>query len=432
MKSTATIETRADVLSDYKTTRGRTEALCAPLEVDDFNIQTMADVSPLKWHIAHVTWFFETFILANYLKGYKSFHPRFHHLFNSYYETVGTFHPRSERGFLNRPTLDEVFSYRAYVDGAMADLLLENDHPDTDDILFLTRVGINHEQQHQELILTDLKHVFASNPLRPAYHDTDIPTAPTRASDWLSFEGGVVEIGHPGKDASAFCYDNETPVHKVYLEPFGLASRPVTNGEFMAFMEDGGYGRSDLWLSEAWATVGTSIGEEGWQAPLYWEETDEGWAQMTLSGLRPVDRGAPVCHVSLYEADAYARWAGKRLPTEAEWEVAARDVPVCGHFQERDVFQPMAEAGASEEAGGLTQMYGDVWEWTASPYAPYPGFKPLDGALGEYNGKFMCSQFVLRGGSCATPESHIRVTYRNFFYPKDRWQFSGFRLAGAA
>ncbi len=410
------------VVEAYREVRARTEALCDPLEPDDFNIQTMPDVSPVKWHIAHVTWFFETFILRSYLADYEAFHPRFAHLFNSYYETVGTFHPRPERGFLNRPTVKEIFAYRAHVNEAMERLLGQVEHPDRETIEFLAQVGLNHEQQHQELMLTDLKHVFANNPLRPVYRDVELPSAVATPMDWRDLEGGLVEIGHSGALEDGYFYDNETPVHKVWLEPYRLASRPVTNGEFIAFMEDGGYGRSDLWLSEAWATVR----DQGWQAPFYWEKLEDGaWGQMTLCGLRAVDRNAPVVHVSFFEADAFARWAGKRLPNEAEWEVAACDQPIEGTFQGDGLFHPVGP----ESKGLLNGLYGDVWEWTSSPYAPYPGFKPLGGSLGEYNGKFMCSQFVLRGGSCATPKDHIRPTYRNFFYPKDRWQFSGFRLA---
>ena len=410
------------MVAAYRAVRTQTEALCAPLEPDDFNIQTMPDVSPVKWHIAHVTWFFETFILRPHMDGYREFHPRFAHLFNSYYETVGSFHPRPERGFLNRPALKEIWSYRAHVDEAMGRLLDDLDHPDRETIEFLTQVGLNHEQQHQELMLTDLKHVFASNPLKPVYHDVPLPKADGGSTGWESFEGGLIEIGHSGRLADGYFYDNETPTHKVWLEPFRLASRPVTNGEFLAFMEEGGYGHSDLWLSDAWATVR----DQGWSAPFYWQRLENGgWAEMTLSGLKAIDLHAPVCHVSFYEADAYARWAGKRLPSEAEWEVAARGQPVDGNFQDDGLFHPVGKKGD----GFLQNTFGDVWEWTASPYRPYPGFKPLGGSLGEYNGKFMCSQFVLRGGSCATPKNHIRATYRNFFYPKDRWQFSGFRLA---
>ena len=413
-----------DVLPAYLSVRRQTEALCEPLEVDDFNVQTMADVSPIKWHIAHVTWFFETFILSNYLKDYRLFHPEFAHLFNSYYETVGTFHPRPERGFLNRPTIQEVFAYRAHVDAAMAALLEDEGHGDREAVVFLTRVGLNHEQQHQELMLTDLKHVFANNPLKPSYQDRALPRAAAPDLSWQEFKGGLVEIGHCGALEDGYFYDNETPVHKVYLEPYRLASRPVTNGEFLEFMEDDGYRRSDLWLSEAWATVR----DNRWAAPLYWQQGEAcDWSQMTLSGLKAIDLHAPVCHVSFFEADAFTRWAGKRLPSEAEWEVAARDLPIEGNFQDDGLFHPMA--GREMSAGGLSQMYGDVWEWTASSYRPYPGFEPLGGSLGEYNGKFMCSQFVLKGGSCATPKNHIRSTYRNFFYPRDQWQFSGFRVA---
>ena len=411
---------KCDSLAEqYQRIRLQTESLCQPLQVDDYNIQTMPDVSPAKWHIAHVSWFFETFLLKPYLKNYQPFHPKYAHLFNSYYETVGTFHPRPQRGLLNRPTVEEIFQYRWHVDHHMQELLTDVDHNRLTDITLRTRVGLNHEQQHQELLLTDIKHVFASNPLKPAYHKCKIPHLYQAAQcDWIYHEGGIVETGYAG---DGFCYDNELPVHKVYLEPFKLATHLLTNGEYLGFMADNGYQRADLWLSDAWKTVQTSQ----WQSPLYWEHIDGQWWHMTLSGLQPVDEHAPVCHISFYEADAYARWAGKRLPSEAEWEVIARNQAITGNLREQGTLHPIA----TSLTVGMQQMFGDVWEWTQSPYSPYPRFKPLPGSLGEYNGKFMCSQFVLRGGSCITPQDHIRPTYRNFFYPADRWQFSGLRLA---
>lgn len=408
-----------DLPARYSRARHATESLCQPLEVEDYQIQTMPDVSPTKWHIAHVSWFFETFLLQPYLPDYPVFHAQFAHLFNSYYETVGSFHPRPQRGLLNRPTLKQVYDYRAHVDRHMLRLLQRQEHPDWNAIRTRTQVGINHEQQHQELMLTDIKHVFATNPLKPAYQQqhTSAPDAsPTRA--WIDHPGGLLSIGHSGE---GFCYDNETPSHQTYLVPFRLATCLVSNGEYIEFIQDRGYDRAELWLSDGWATVKS----QHWQAPLYWEQRDGAWWHMTLHGMRPVELHAPVCHVSLYEADAFARWAGKRLPAEAEWEVIARGQPLAGNFRDNGYLHPVPAPATA----GVQQLYGDVWEWTSSPYAPYPGFRTLAGALGEYNGKFMCSQFVLRGGSCVTPADHIRATYRNFFYPKDRWQFSGFRLA---
>ena len=403
----------------YYAVRAQTERLCQPLEADDFNIQSMDDASPVKWHIAHVSWFFETFVLSEHVECYRPFHPRYRYLFNSYYETVGSFHPRHQRALLSRPTVDEIFRYRAHVDAAMGALLAQDGHGARHTIRQLTEVGLHHEQQHQELMLTDIKHAFASNPLQPVYDDAAAPSGDGPAVDlnWPAFEGGVDEIGFAG---DGFCFDNEGPRHKVYVDPFRLASRPVTNAEFLDFIDDGGYGRVDLWLSDAWATVK----RDGWQAPLYWQQTDAGWSQMTLGGRRPLALAEPVCHVSFYEADAYARWAGCRLPTEAEWEIAAAAA--------NDDAGGWLHPAPATPGGGLRQMFGGVWEWTQSAYAPYPGFQALDGALGEYNGKFMSSQMVLRGGSCATPAGHARATYRNFFYPKDRWQFSGFRLADGA
>lgn len=409
----------AELRGRYSTVRGDTEELCRPLEVEDFGIQTMPDVSPPKWHLGHTSWFFETFLLRPYLRDYEPFDPRYAHLFNSYYETVGSFHPRPERGLLSRPTVAEVYRYRHYVDSRMAELLVAVAGTETEqDVVFRTVVGLNHEQQHQELLLTDIKHIFAYNPLRPVYRELHEEQGAAPEPESIEIPGGIYEIGH---DGDGFAYDNEGPRHRVYLNDYRLHTRPVTNGEYLAFMAERGYERPELWLADGWKSVQSL----GWRAPLYWEQRDEEWWHMTLGGMRPVEPDAPVCHVSFYEADAFARWAGKRLPTEAEWEVAAARQPIEGNLRERDCLQPMP----SRQSGPLNQMYGDVWEWTQSAYAPYPGYRPLSGSLGEYNGKFMSSQMVLRGGSCVTPADHIRPTYRNFFYPGDRWQFSGLRLA---
>ncbi len=406
--------------------RTRSEALARPLEIEDYGLQSMPDASPPKWHLAHTTWLFETFLLQPFLPGYRPFHPQFGYLFNSYYEAVGARHPRPQRGLLSRPTVREVYAYRSHVDAEMQRLLESPGSAWTEFEPLLT-LGLHHEQQHQELFLTDLKHGFSVNPLRPAYA-AGRPDAPAGSTPlaWVPFSGGVHEIGFPAAQEGEFCFDNETPRHRVYLQDYRLASRLVTCGEYRQFMVDGGYRRPEWWLSEGWRTVQ----ERGWTAPLYWEERDGEYRQMTLHGMRPVDPDEPVCHVSYFEADAFARWAGKRLPTEAEWEHAAESLsplgPTEGNFVESGHFHPVP-AGAEGE--GLRQFFGDVWEWTASPYVPYPGFRPATGAVGEYNGKFMCNQFVLRGGSCATPRSHIRATYRNFFPPDARWQFTGLRLA---
>lgn len=420
MVKTATILTQSmgeqTLLNRYQSVRAVTEQLCSPLEIDDFNIQTMPDVSPIKWHIAHVSWFFETFILQEYDKHYRPFHPQFQHLFNSYYELIGSFHPRPQRGFLNRPTLQQIFDYRHYVDVAMAELLLTENHPDYTEIALRAEVGINHEQQHQELMLTDILHVFACNPMHPQYQSSLPEKMPLRTIKWQEYDGGLFEIGHAGK---GFAYDNETPRHKTYIEPFRLADRLVSNGEYINFIADGAYLQAKYWLSDGWKTVR----QQQWQAPLYWQLEAGQWWQMTLNGMQLIDEAAPVSHISLYEADAYARWANKRLPTEAEWEVAAKGQVIEGNLRDSGYLQTMAAVD------GHNQLYGDVWEWTQSAYSPYPGYRPLPGALGEYNGKFMASQFVLRGGSCFTPADHIRSSYRNFFYPGDRWQCTGMRLA---
>jgi ergothioneine biosynthesis protein EgtB len=376
----------------------------------------MPDASPVKWHLAHVSWFFENFVLAPYVRGFEPFHPQFGYLFNSYYETVGTFFPRPGRGVLSRPTVDEVYRYRAHVDRAIGDGIDAVGDKSWADVARRIELGLHHEQQHQELLLTDVKHLYALNPLRPAYRPPLEPRdAPGRPLGWLEFPAGIREIGWAGRE---FAFDNEMPRHRVFLEPFRLADRLVTNGEYLAFMGGGGYTRADLWLSEGWRAVR----ERGWEAPLYWERIDGEWWQMTLAGPRRVDDREPVCHVSYYEADAYARWAGKRLPTEAEWEVASARSAIAGNFRESGRLHPAP-------ADGGTQLFGDVWEWTSSSYSPYPGFRPLEGSLGEYNGKFMANQLVLRGGSCATPAAHMRGSYRNFFYGPDRWQFMGIRLA---
>jgi len=412
------VSERHALQAHYQRVRSVSEDLCKPLTAEDCCMQTMSDVSPPKWHLAHVSWFFETFLLKPYLPAYREFHPHFAVLFNSYYEGAGAMHPRPQRGFLSRPPLEEVYRYRRHVDDHMKALIGEGGESQWSDILFRTTLGIHHEQQHQELLLTDIKHIFASQPLRPVYKEVmSEVSSSVPAMTWHEFPGGLHEIGYGGE---GFCYDNETPRHRFYLESFRLASRPVSNGEYLEFMMAGGYGRPEYWLSEAWRTVN----ERGWQAPLYWERDGDAWQIMTLSGMREMNEHEPVCHVSFYEADAYARWAGKRLPSEQEWEVAVCDSTIAGNLQESGRYHP---APAQNE--GMTQLYGDVWEWTRSPYVAYPGYQPLAGTLGEYNGKFMCSQLVLRGGSCATPADHIRPAYRNFFYPADRWQFSGIRLA---
>ena len=392
---------------------------CAPLTVEDHSLQAMPDASPAKWHLAHTTWFFETFLLSEHLPGYRAFHPALRNLFNSYYNAVGDRPLRALRHTLSRPTLDEVHAYRGHVDEAMLRLLERDLAPE---VLDLVAIGLNHEQQHQELILTDVKYGLAMNPLRPAYRETsDAGAVGTQAAPtlrWHSFPGGLCPIGFDGE---GFAFDNEGPRHDVYLAPFRLASRLVTNGEYMQFVRDGGYSTAALWLSDGWDCVRANQ----WSVPLYWESRDGQWWHYSLNGMSPVCEDEPVCHVSFYEADAFTRWAGERLATEFEWEVASRSCQVEGNFMDSEALHPRV-AG---DGGTLAQMFGDVWEWTASAYLPYPGFQTAAGAVGEYNGKFMCNQMVLRGGSCATPQSHIRPTYRNFFPPHARWQFMGIRLA---
>ena len=411
----------------FRAVRGASERHCAPLEPEDYCIQPMADASPPKWHLAHVTWFFETFLLKPFVADYAPFHSRFEYLFNSYYNGVGRLYPRAHRGLLSRPTTREIIEYRRHVDRAMLRLLGER--ADEDAIAFRTELGLHHEQQHQELFFTDMKYNLGNNPLHPLYVEgpASLEEVPEAAPlDFVRCDGGVREIGFCGE---GFHFDNEGPRHEVLVRDYALANRPVTNGEFLDFLEDGGYTRSELWLSDGWAT----INEAGIGAPLYWYRDDGEWFEYHLDGARPLQRSAPVCHVSGYEAAAYARWAGARLPSEPEWELAATMPPADGNFVESGLFRPRAAnvepvrsaSGPRAPAG----MFGDVWEWTSSSYAPYPGFSEFEGSLGEYNGKFMANQLVLRGGSCVTPASHIRATYRNFFYPKDRWQFTGIRLA---
>jgi len=389
---------REETAARLREIRRHSESLAEPLLPEDMVVQSMPDASPVKWHLAHTSWFFETFLLTPFLAGYRAFDPAYAYLFNSYYEAAGPRYPRPARGLITRPGVEEIASYRAQISAAMEKLIANAGAESWPEISNLIELGLNHEQQHQELILMDIKYLFAQNPLKPAYrarHDSKAPRK-ARALDWISLKGGLAEIGH---DGAGFAFDNEGPRHKIWLEPFRISSRLATNGEYLAFIEDGGYRRAEFWLSDGWATVQA----QAWQAPLYWEKGD-GWSVFTLSGVQKLDPFAPVVHVSHYEADAFARWAGRRLPAEAEWETAAA-------------------------LGLLEQAVDEAWQWTASAYGPYPGFRPAAGAIGEYNGKFMSGQMVLRGGSFATPPGHARATYRNFFPPASRWCFGGIRLA---
>ena len=402
-----------DSLSDrYQSVRGLTLSLVADLQPEDTVVQTMPDVSPTKWHLAHVTWFFERFVLEPYLENYSRFDDQYHYLFNSYYYTAGKMHARPKRGLLSRPTLAEILDYRAYVDTAMHQLL--HTHGADKTVIQVTTLGLNHEQQHQELLLTDIKHVFSCNPLRPAARPTlSEPTdSPSSAYGYSKGASGIRSVGATGDD---FFFDNETPRHDALLHDHQIGNRLVTNAEYREFINDGGYSASDLWLSDGWAT----IQERKWQRPLYWDESLE--TEFTLGGVHEIVDSAPVCHVSYYEADAFARWAGARLPTEFEWELAAVEQTSAGNLLNSGYWHPVAS--------DAPQFFGDVWEWTSSSYAPYPGFRPLAGSLGEYNGKFMCNQMTVRGGSCVTSADHIRASYRSFFYPDARWQFLGIRLA---
>jgi ergothioneine biosynthesis protein EgtB len=401
----------------YQEIRRTTLDLSKPYSAEDQMLQSMPDASPMKWHLAHTTWFFETFILTPSVPGYRPFDPRYKQLFNSYYKQLGAHPYRGSRGLMSRPSLNEVHAYRAHVDDGMVKHIDAGD----ESTAALIELGLNHEQQHQELMVTDIKHALWCMPLRQEKVSQPRPVSAAVPLQWMYFEGGIHKIGHAGAD---FAFDNECPRHEVLLRLFRIASRLVTNSEYLQFMNDGGYRRPEIWLSDGW----DSINSQGWNAPLYWEEIDSRWFEFTSQGMRELDPAGPVCHVSYYESDAYARWAGARLPREEEWEVAAAQAAssgtLLGSGLESGGLHPRPAAGK-----GLQQVFGDVWEWTASPYIPYPGFEPAPGLVGEYNGKFMCNQFVLRGGSCATPSSHIRATYRNFFPPHARWQFTGIRLA---
>ncbi|MEX1063145.1 MAG: ergothioneine biosynthesis protein EgtB [Balneolaceae bacterium] len=411
---------RDQLIERFNAIRSFSNKLTEPLEIEDFVIQAMENTSPTKWHLAHVSWFYETFVLKKAIDNYESMHPQYSYLFNSYYLQTGQPHTRSKRGLLSRPAVREVFEYREYVDKEILSFLEHATEEQLAEFAPVIEIGNHHEQQHQELMLTDIKYMFAQNPLYPVYRESDPPEGTSPAPlNWIDFEEGIYEVGNNGGE---FTYDNEHPGHRKFLEPFELGDRLITNAEFMEFMEDGGYKRSELWLDDGWATVNKC----GWDSPLYWQRQDGNWYCYTLGGLKKVNPHEPVTHVSYYEADAFARWAGARLATEAEWEVAAGEKPYEGNFAEEGHYHPRP---LQETGSGLRQMYGDVWEWTMSAYEPYPGYQALSGALGEYNGKFMCSQYVLRGGSCATSQTHIRKTYRNFFYPGARWQFNGIRLA---
>ena len=398
--------------TQYRDARAVMPGLCAELEPEDTVVQSMPDVSPSKWHLAHVTWFFERFILKTYDPDYRTIDDQYDFLFNSYYFSAGQMHARPKRGLLSRPTLTEIMEYRAHVDTSMLSLLeTASDNPELSARVLL---GINHEQQHQELFLTDIKHVFSCNPMRPSV-STKLAIPKPATPDGNAFVNGPSGIYTVGASADSFFFDNETPRHDTLLHEHQIGTRLVTNAEYRRFIDDGGYRDSNLWLSDGWST----INERGWDRPLFWDEALE--SEFTLGGQRDIDSGAPVCHVSYYEADAYARWAGARLPTEFEWELAASDRPVQGNLMESGYWQPVA--------ANHGQFFGDVWEWTSSMYAPYPGFVPLAGSPGEYNGKFMCNQMTVRGGSCVTSSEHIRPSYRSFFYPDARWQFLGIRLA---
>jgi len=425
-----------DLLSRFDAIRLTTEWLASPLSPEDSGLQSMPDASPVKWHLAHTSWFFETFVLEPGLAGYTRFDESFHVLFNSYYNLIGDQHPRPERGLISRPALSDVLAYRAHVDERVRSLFAAGRGALPGSLAGTFEIGLNHEQQHQELILTDVKHLFSCNPLLPAYRPAPPPSprAPLagRGDDnraWQAHEEGIRWIGHEGE---GFSFDNEGPRHRTFVHAFEIAARPVTNADYLQFLEDRGYDRPELWLSDGW----TARQSAAWRAPYAWTKRDGAWSQFTLTGPRPLDPNEPVCHVSYYEADAFARWAGLRLPTEAEWEIAAEAAlaggATEGNFLESGLWHPARAAqspGAEGSSHAGPQWLGGVWEWTQSPYVPYPGYRTLPGALGEYNGKFMCNQMVLRGGSCATPRSHIRTTYRNFFPPSARWQFSGIRLA---
>ena len=410
---------RDELQNKYNKIRKFSEKLCEPLEIEDYVIQSMSDVSPTKWHLAHTSWFFETFVLKVVDQNYKSPNDIYNYLFNSYYVQVGERFFRPKRGLLSRPTVKEVYEFRKYIDAEMNNYFAKATEDELMKMKVVLEIGFNHEQQHQELMLTDIKHVFSQNPLNPVYKKSDIEKSEFSKCKWIEFNEGIYEIGH---NEDSFFFDNEKPFHKTYLQSFSIADRLVTNQEYINFIEDNGYKRTELWLSNGFANVES----ENWEAPLYWQKVDKKWHNFTLNGFKEVDLYEPVCHVSFYEAEAYARWAGARLATEFEWETASKLQKIEGNFVENESYHPTAKLN---DKNNIKQMFGDVWEWTRSDYAPYPGYKIPNGAIGEYNGKFMSGQIVLRGGSCATSKDHIRKTYRNFFPHHSRWQFMGIRLA---
>jgi ergothioneine biosynthesis protein EgtB len=412
---------RSDALIErFEAVRNFTSSLASGLAPEDCVVQSMPDVSPAKWHMAHTTWFFETFIVKKWVSGYRSAVPEYAYLFNSYYNAAGDMHRRDLRGLISRPTVEETHRYRQSIDDYVCQLLADANTELLDELAPLIELGIHHEQQHQELFVTDIKHVFAQNPLFPVFRQADQSVRDVKPIEFIGFDKAMVLIGHSGP---SFSYDNEGPQHQALVGPFSLASRPVINGEFRAFIDASGYSRPEYWLSLGWTTVN----EQRWNAPLYWTKRDGAWWHYTLAGFRPVNDSEPVTHLSYFEADAYAKWAGARLPTEFEWEHASAQCPMEGNFVDAGAFHP--QPSDTVPRGNLQQMFGDVWEWTRSSYSPYPGYHAAPGALGEYNGKFMCNQYVLRGGSCATSKTHVRRTYRNFFQPEKRWQFTGLRLA---
>ncbi len=426
MSAATNFTVQMQIAARFHAIRRRTQALCAPLTAEDMMVQSSPETSPAKWHLAHTAWFFESFILREFVPGYRLFNADFPWLFNSYYRSFASFPQKHLRASFSRPRLDEILRYRAHVDEAIERLMESSPEPEA---MQRIELGVNHEEQHQELLLTDILHAFFTNPLRPAYLPE--PVAAVSATEkeaagplrFVKFAGGLREIGHNGE---GFCFDNELPRHRVWLEPYALAHRLVTNSEFAAFIADGGYRRPELWLSAGW----DAVEQNGWSAPLYWTGDDGDWSLFTLRGPQPLSRlaAAPVSHVSYFEADAYARWAGGRLATEFEWEVAAEGQPVAGNLLDSGRLMPSPAMTPVQEQCPA-QQFGDCWEWTASAYLGYPGFRPLPGSLGEYNGKFMNGQMVMRGGSCVTPAAHMRTSYRNFFAPETRWQFSGIRLA---
>ncbi|MEC7838697.1 MAG: ergothioneine biosynthesis protein EgtB [Chlamydiota bacterium] len=410
------IGTREQLIANYKKVRELTRTLVAPLSPEDQQLQSMDDASPTKWHLAHTSWFFEIFVLKDYLEGYGPYTKEFAYLYNSYYQSIGPQYDRPKRGVISRPSVDEIVGYRKWTDEKMLECIANVSDRDFSKLYSLVTLGINHEQQHQELLLTDIKHAFSLNPLYPKYKECKREKSVSAPLDWLSFDGGQFRIGYEGKN---FSYDNEGPAFDMLLQPYQLASRLVTNREFLAFIEDGGYENPTFWLSDGWYWVNRG----GIKKPLYWQKEGK-WHYYTLGGYLPIEMDEPVCHVSFFEADAFARWSGARLPTEFEWEVACPNSISQKHLLNLDCLHPKSEC-----SHGLVQMIGDVWEWTSSPYTGFPNFNPVQGPIGEYNGKFMCNQIVLKGGSCVTPLDHIRSTYRNFFPPEIRWQFCGFRLA---